>query len=71
MKPDKFENPGKPIHNWLSFQLLCGREQLMSKSYLDQPAGGYLLNLSASSHLKTEYDHPCLNGGQTRQTASC
>lgn len=75
MKPDKFANLGKAVHHWLSFQMLCGREQLMSESYLNQPTGEYLLNVSASSHLKTEYDHPFLNEegrqGRPRQIDFC
>ena len=75
MKPDKFTNLGKAVHHWLSFQLLCGREQLMSESYLNQPTGEYLLNVSPNSHLKTEYDHPCLNEegrlGRPRQIDFC
>lgn len=75
MKPEKFTNLGRAIHHWLSFQLLCGREQLLSESYLNQPTGEYLLHAAASSHLKTEYDHPCLNEegrrGRPRQIDFC
>lgn len=75
MKPDKFADLGRAIHHWLSFQLLCGREQLLSESYLSQPTGEYLLHAAASSHLQTEYDHPCLNEegrrGRPRQIDFC
>jgi hypothetical protein len=75
MKPDKFTSLGKAIFHWLSFQHLCGREQLLSESYLNQPTGEYLLNAAASSHLQTEYDHPCLNEegrqGRPRQIDFC
>jgi hypothetical protein len=75
MKPDKFASLGKAIHHWLSFQQLCGREQLLSESYLNQPTGEYLLNAAPSSHLQAEYDHPCLNEegrqGRPRQIDFC
>ena len=75
MKPEKFKCLGKAIHHWLSFQQLCGRDQLLSESYLNQPTGEFLLNAAASSHLQTEYDHPYLNEqgrqGRPRQIDFC
>jgi hypothetical protein len=61
VKPEKIHGLVEAVHHWLSFQILCGREALLSESYLNQPTGEYLLHAAGSSHLKTEHDHPILN----------
>ena len=75
MKPEKIHGLVEALHHWLSFQILCGREELLSESYLNQPTGEYLLHASGSSHLRTEHDHPKLNNqakkGRRRQIDFC
>ena len=75
MNPDKICGLGEALHHWLSFQILCGREALLSESYLNQPTGEYLLKAAGSSHLKTEHSHPVLNRlgkkGRPRQIDFC
>jgi len=75
VKPDKICGLGEALHHWLSFQILCGREALLSESYLNQPTGEYLLKAAGSSHLKTEHSHPVLNRlgkkGRPRQIDFC
>ena len=75
MKPEKIHGLVEAVHHWLSFQILCGREALLSESYLNQPTGEYLLHAAGSSHLKTEHDHPILNTqgkrGRPRQIDFC
>lgn len=75
MKPDKIYRLGEALHHWLSFQILCGREALLSESYLNQPTGEYLLHAAGSSHLRTEHIHPILNRqnrkGRPRQIDFC
>ncbi|MCC4855097.1 hypothetical protein LMH78_04700 [Vibrio lentus] len=57
MKPEKFNNLGKAILHWLSFQKLCGREMLFSEYYLSQPIGEFLLH-HHSGTLASEVLHP-------------
>jgi len=75
VKPDKICGLGEALHHWLSFQILCGREALLSESYLNQPTGEYLLKAAGKSHLKTEHSHPVLNKlgkkGRPRQIDFC
>ena len=75
MKPDKIDGLVEALHHWLSFQILCGRDELLSESYLNQPTGEYLLHAAGSSRLKTEHDHPKLNKqakkGRRRQIDFC
>ena len=75
MKPEKIHGLVEAVHHWLSFQILCGREALLSESYLNQPTGEHLLHAAGSSHLKTEHDHPILNTqgkrGRPRQIDFC
>jgi hypothetical protein len=75
VKPEKIHGLVRALHHWLSFQNLCGRESLLSESYLNQPTGEYLLHAARSSHLKTEHDHPILNQqgkrGRPRQIDFC
>lgn len=75
MKPEKIRGLGEALHHWLSFQILCGREALLSESYLNQPTGEYLLNAAGSSDLRTEHSHPILNRagkrGRPRQIDFC
>jgi hypothetical protein len=61
VRPDKIYGLGEALQHWLSFQILCGREALLSESYLNQPTGEYLLHAAGSSHLMTEYCQPILN----------
>ena len=49
MKPEKIHGLVEALHHWLSFQILYGREELLSESYLNQPTGEYLLHASGSS----------------------
>ena len=49
----------KAVNRWLSYQILCGRETLLSESYLGQPVAEYLIHRH-SGELKTEVDHPVL-----------
>lgn len=57
------------INRWLSYQLLCGREALLSEAYLGQPIAEYLVH-KHSGEFATEIDHPVLNApnpGRPRQ----
>ncbi len=48
------------VNRWLSFQILCGREMLLSEGYLCQPIAEFLLR-HHKGPLETEYIHPQLN----------
>ncbi len=57
------------VNRWLSYQLLCGREALLSEAYLGQPIAEYLIH-KHSGEFATEVDHPVLNApgpGRPRQ----
>ena len=75
MKPEKINKLCEALHHWLRYQILCGREALLSESYLNQPTGEYLLHAGKNSHLRTEYTHPVLNTlgkkGRPRQIDFC
>jgi hypothetical protein len=57
------------VNRWLSYQLLCGREALLSEAYLGHPIAEYLIH-KHSGEFATEIDHPVLNApgpGRPRQ----
>jgi hypothetical protein len=59
----EFKKLSKAVNRWLSFQILCGREMLLSEGYLCQPIAEFLLQ-HHNGTLQTEYVHPQLNQGQ-------
>lgn len=52
-----FESLAKALCCWLDFQIHCGREQLLSESFMTQPIGDFLM-AHYSGYLKPEDDHP-------------
>jgi hypothetical protein len=54
-----FEALAKSLRCWLDFQIHCGREQLLSESFLTQPIGEFLM-AHYSGYLKPEENHPQL-----------
>jgi hypothetical protein len=50
----------KAINRWLSYQLLCGREALLSEAYLGQPLAEFFIHRHGGE-FRTEVDHPVLN----------
>ena len=52
-----FEALAKALRCWLDFQIHCGREQLLSESFMTQPIGEFLM-AHYSGYLKPEDDHP-------------
>ena len=62
MTDAEFRNMAKGVNRWLSFQMLCGREMLLSEGYLCQPLAEFLLQ-HHNGALATEFAHPQLNQG--------
>ena len=62
MTDAEFKRMAKAVNRWLSFQILCGREMLLSESYLCQPLAEYLLQ-HHNGALDTEFGHPQLTQG--------
>src|ERR1035441_9889802 len=54
-----FEALAKSLRCWLDYQIHCGREQLLSESFLTQPIGEFLM-AHHSGYLKPEENHPQL-----------
>jgi hypothetical protein len=54
---NSFEALAKSLRCWLDFQIHCGREQLLSESFLTQPIGEFLM-AHYSGYLKPEENHP-------------
>jgi hypothetical protein len=68
---DRSEIPkiAKAVNRWLSYQIFCGRETLLSEAYLGHPVAEYLIHRH-SGELETEVNHPILKragGGRPRQ----
>jgi hypothetical protein len=64
-----FANLPKGIVPWLDYQATCGREMLLSESYLAQPIGE-LLRLNHGGDVKAEFNHPIITAparGRRRQ----
>lgn len=59
MNPKEISNLSKAVNRWLSFQLHCGRESLLSEAYLCQPVAEFLIHHHSGS-FETEFDHPVL-----------
>lgn len=65
---DVAANLAHVIRHWLSFQVLCGREALLSESYMAQPIGEFLIG-HFGKRLSPEHNHPAYAGrvGRPRQ----
>ncbi len=59
MNPAEIPSLAKAVNRWLSYQLLCGREPLLSEAYLGHPIAEYLIH-KHSGEFATEVDHPVL-----------
>jgi hypothetical protein len=57
-----FRAMAKAVNRWLSFQIGCGREMLLSEAYLCQPLAEFLLH-HHNGTLDTEYAHPQFSQG--------
>ena len=62
MTEAQVKNLAKAVGRWLAFQVLCGRDVLLSESYLSQPLAEFLLH-HHSGTLATERRHPGLQRG--------
>jgi hypothetical protein len=59
MDVSELPNIAKAVNRWLSYQILCGREALLSESYLGHPVAEYLIH-KHSGQFEAEADHPVL-----------
>jgi hypothetical protein len=68
MNNGKATSLGAAVHYWLSFQLLCGREQIFSEAYLSQPIAEFLSE-HFRGHIHSEANHPLYKpkNGRPRQ----
>ena len=57
MKASAAKQMATAVQLWLDFQVLCGREMLLSEAYLSQPIGEFLRNYHSGS-IQTEWNHP-------------
>jgi predicted HicB family RNase H-like nuclease len=60
MDVSELPNIAKAVNRWLSYQILCGREALLSESYLGHLVAEYLIH-KHSGQFEAEVDHPVLN----------
>lgn len=57
MTPSLAKQMAIAVQLWLDFQILCGREMLLSEAYLAQPIGEFLKDRHSGS-IQTEWNHP-------------
>ena len=60
MDERELANIAMAVNRWLSYQILCGREALLSEAYLGYPLAEYLINRHTGK-FETEENHPVLN----------
>ena len=64
-----FEKVAAATPSWLDYQVMCGREMLLSESYLAQPIGE-VLRVEHNGEVHAEYNHPIITSpsrGRPRQ----
>lgn len=64
-----FEKIAAAAPPWLEYQVMCGREMLLSESYLAQPIGE-VLRVEHNGEVRAEYNHPIITSpgrGRPRQ----
>lgn len=69
MTKDEVSKISIAVNRWLSYQLLCGRDSLLSEAYLGQPIAEYCIHKHGGS-FQTEINHPTLKNvgpGRPRQ----
>ena len=69
MTKDEVSKISVAVNRWLAYQLLCGRDSLLSEAYLGQPIAEYCIHKHGGA-FQTEINHPTLKNvgpGRPRQ----
>ena len=57
MKDKQAEDLARAISHWIGYQMLCGRENLLSEMYLGIPIGEFLIS-NSNWKVEAEWPHP-------------
>lgn len=57
MNKNEAEKLAYATYHWLEFQITCGRQMLLSESYLSQPVGEFLSHIH-NGNVEAEWAHP-------------